>query len=116
MIVVEIREENISVRRWSIEDIAEAVYTLVQLIPIGCVTTYKEIAKVLGISPRLVAKILSKNKKLIAIPCHRVVKSNGELGGYTLNGKNVPKFKESLLKLEGYTTCKYKLSRLLNIE
>ena len=116
MIVLEIEGDKIkAVRLWNDKDIEEAVYTLIQLIPLGCVTTYKDIAKVLGISPRKVAKILSRNSNPIAIPCHRVVKSDGGLGGYTLNGKKVPWFKEKLLKLESLNSelCRYSIEKAL---
>ena len=76
----------------------ELVYALVQLVPLGKVTTYGSIAKILNIHPRVVGRILAKNRKLIEIPCHRVVRSNGEIGGYS--GGTV-EFKAKLLKLEG---------------
>jgi methylated-DNA-[protein]-cysteine S-methyltransferase len=72
---------------------------------------------VLGISPRLVAKILSRNRNPIAIPCHRIVKSDNGLGGYTLNGKKVPEFKKRLIDLESlHNLCRYSLSELLEIK
>ncbi len=74
------------------------VYTLLNLIPIGKVTTYGSLAKVLNVHPRVIGRILAKNRELVKIPCHRVVKSNGELGGYS--GGSV-KFKAKLLMLEG---------------
>jgi len=116
MLVIELKKDDIIVRKWSIFDIEEAVYTLTQLVPIGCTTTYKDLAKVLGISPRLVAKILSRNKSPIAIPCHRVVKADGSLGGYTLYGKRALEFKGRLLSLENlHELCKYSISELLEI-
>ncbi|MEM0027493.1 MAG: MGMT family protein [Ignisphaera sp.] len=113
MIVIEINKGRVIVRKWNMKDIEEAVYVLVQLIPIGCVTTYKDIANVLKLSPRLVAKILSRNRNPIAIPCHRVIKSDGKLGGYTLNGRKAPKLKELLLRFEGFNSCIYSLAKLL---
>ncbi|MCE4623225.1 MAG: MGMT family protein [Caldisphaeraceae archaeon] len=67
------------------------VYAILQMIPLGYVTTYKAIGDLLGMHQRKVAKILKKNKKPIIIPCHRVVMSNGKLGGYTPFGKNAKK-------------------------
>lgn len=99
--VIEIRNSNTTIiRRATKDDIAEIVYALIQLVPIGCVTTYSEIAKVLGITPRYVAKILKENRNPIAIPCHRVVKSNGELGGYTVNGSRADHLKRKILMIE----------------
>ncbi|MCX7704855.1 MAG: MGMT family protein [bacterium] len=61
----------------------EKVYRIVMSIPFGNTITYKEIGiKVGALNPRVVGKILSKNDKLIAIPCHRVICSNGKTGGY----------------------------------
>jgi len=96
-------ENNISyVRSEKTKDIIiEALYALLQLIPQGYVTTYKELSLILGISPRYVGKLLSLNKSPIVIPCHRVVKSNGDVGGYTINGKRNIEFKIKLLTLEG---------------
>ena len=59
------------------------VYNVVQIIPRGKVMTYKEVAQKIG-SPkayRAVGNALNKNYNP-EIPCHRVVKSNGEIGGY----------------------------------
>ena len=51
---------------------------LLSKIPSGKVTTYKEIAKVLNTKAyRAVGKAMAKNKNLIDVPCHRVVKSDG---------------------------------------
>jgi len=59
--------------------------------------TYKELAEKLNVHPRKVGKILNKNPFLILIPCHRVVKSNGEIGGYVLGVE----IKKKLLDCEG---------------
>lgn len=55
----------------------------------------------LGTSPRAVAALLRGNPKPLLVPCHRVVRSDGTLGGYTLGGRPAPRIKERLLKLEG---------------
>ena len=75
----------------------EKVYSLVKKIPKGRVTTYKEIAKLVGTSPRAVGRILSQNLDLKNIPCYRVVRSDGSIGGYKLGKKN----KIKLLKGDG---------------
>lgn len=59
------------------------VLKVVQNIPLGKVMTYKEVAKKAG-SPkawRAVGNILNKNYNP-KIPCHRVIKSDGSIGGY----------------------------------
>ena len=72
--------------------------------PKGEVRTYKEIAKAIGKpnSARAVANACGKNPKPVEIPCHRVVRSNGYLGGYS--GKGGPSKKLELLKKEGIST------------
>lgn len=74
------------------------VYRAVLSIPWGEIRTYKELARRLGRgSPRTVGRALGRNPLLLFIPCHRVVGSRGETGGY-LAGKEV---KEKLLRHEG---------------
>jgi len=70
-------------------------------IPKGKTTTYKALAIKLKTSPRAIAKMLSTNPNPIKVPCHRVIKSNGEIGGYTFKEKQNPKKKLALLKKEG---------------
>jgi len=64
----------------------------------GQTKTYGEIAKKYNLSPRYVGKICGQNKLLLAIPCHRVIKSDGSIGGFTsLGGVNL---KKKLLEFE----------------
>ena len=73
------------------------VYDIVRQIPRGQVRTYKQVAILAG-SPkayRAVGNILNKNYDP-KIPCHRVVKSNGELGGYNRGAIQ----KEVILQME----------------
>lgn len=74
------------------------VYTNLMELPRGTVTTYRELAKKAGISVRSVAWALAYNPYPIVVPCHRVIMSNGQLGGYTPLGTP---FKRYLLCLEG---------------
>ncbi|MEM2637250.1 MAG: MGMT family protein, partial [Candidatus Korarchaeota archaeon] len=67
-------------------------------IPRGKVTTYGAVAKILKTSPRIIGKMLRKNKYPLIIPCHRVIRSDGHLGGYTPGGTRV---KNAYLFLEG---------------
>ena len=69
-------------------------------IPKGSTVTYKELARRVG-KPRAiraVANAVGANKLLITIPCHRVVRSDGTLGGYS--GPGGIKSKCALLKKE----------------
>ena len=74
------------------------VFKVVSTIPFGQRRSYKWVAKEAGRpqAARAVGSILSKNKDLFVVPCHRVVKSDGSIGGYAL-GKRV---KKMLLDLE----------------
>jgi len=76
----------------------EILYTLLMLIPPGLVTTYGSLARLVGLNPRVVGRLLSENKNIIIVPCHRVVRSDGSLGGYSSGGVNV---KKRLLEIEG---------------
>ena len=80
------------------------VWNELKNIPKGEVRTYKEIAKAIGKpnSARAVANACGKNPKPVEIPCHRVVRSNGYLGGYS--GKGGLSKKLELLKKEGIST------------
>ena len=64
------------------------VWEEIKKIPIGETRSYKEIATLIGKpnSARAVANACGKNPYPITIPCHRVIKSNGDLGGYTAAG------------------------------
>ena len=70
-------------------------------IKYGKVSTYGEIAKKVGTSPRYVGKVCAQNKLLLIVPCHRVIKSNGSIGGFSGLGGN--KLKEMLLNLESHS-------------
>lgn len=60
------------------------VLTLVAKIPPGKLMTYTSLAKAAGIprAVRYIGTILGSNELLITIPCHRVVRSDGSMGGY----------------------------------
>lgn len=82
------------------------VFEVVKKISPGEFLTYKEVAKLAG-KPRAwraVGNILNKNKDP-KIPCHRVIKSNGEIGGYKFGTKK----KVALLKKEGIIINKLKI-------
>ena len=62
---------------------AEKVYKLVKKIPKGKVSTYKAISEVTGIHPRVVGMILHRNPDPVSVPCYRIIRSDGSLGGYS---------------------------------
>ena len=78
-----------------------SVWEEIKKIPKGQTKTYKDIALALKKpkSSRAVANACGKNPLLIEIPCHRVIRSDGKLGGYS--GKGGMQQKRKLLKEEG---------------
>jgi len=78
------------------------VWRYLKTIPNGKVKTYKQVA--IGIkmpkSARAVANACAKNPYAPKIPCHRVIRTDGSLGGYS--GKGGIKTKKKLLKREGF--------------
>ncbi|MDA4128767.1 MAG: MGMT family protein [Thaumarchaeota archaeon] len=82
-------------------NLSQEVYDLISKVPSGKVTTYGAVARELNVprAPRAVGAILRANPHPIKVPCHRVIMSNGELGGY--GGKNGTERKAELLKKEG---------------
>ena len=67
-------------------------------IKYGTVSSYGQIAKKVGTSPRYVGNVCGQNKLLLIIPCHRVIRSDGKLGGFS--GRGGIKLKKKLLSLE----------------
>ena len=76
----------------------ESVYLACKKIPKGRVSTYQEIARAIKNpkSSRAVGNALNKNPFAPKVPCHRVVKSDGSVGGFASGNKN----KTKLLKKE----------------
>ena len=75
------------------------VYAKLLQVPEGKVTTYGELAKAVGLKngQRIIGTIMKKNPFPVIVPCHRVVKSNGKIGGYVY-GQRV---KSQMLTKEG---------------
>jgi len=79
------------------------VYDLTSQVPSGKITTYREIAHALNTHAyQAIGQALRKNPFAPQVPCHRVIKSNGQLGGFSgqTKGEKI-KQKELLLKKEG---------------
>ena len=79
------------------------VWAYLMKIPRGRVKTYSQVAKAIGkpLAVRAVANAVGKNPYAPKIPCHRVIRSDGSLGGYS--GKGGVKTKRFLLQKEGIT-------------
>jgi methylated-DNA-[protein]-cysteine S-methyltransferase len=75
------------------------VYDLLLKIPPGKVSTYGDLARALGnpSASRAIGRILGENPNPIKVPCHRVVMSNGRVGGYAYGTAK----KRQLLENEG---------------
>ena len=79
------------------------VWNYLKTIPKGQIRTYLEVAKAINKpkAVRAVANAIGKNPYAPKVPCHRVIRSDGGLGGYSgLGGK---KTKKKLLKMEGFS-------------
>lgn len=89
----------------------EEVWQLLKTIPRGRVTTYKEIAAALGApnSARAVGNACNRNLNAPKVPCHRVVKSSGEVGGFAKGTRK----KAFLLNREG---VKVKNNKVVDFE
>lgn len=75
-------------------------------IPKGKVTTYKALAQACNTKAyRAIGQICKRNPHAPRVPCHRVIKNNGELGGYAFGIQK----KIELLKREGVTIVKGKI-------
>lgn len=79
--------------------VARDVYALLRTVGRGQVTTYGDLAKALGHprAARAIGRIMNANPDPIVVPCHRVVASDGEIGGYAYGTKT----KKDILVGEG---------------
>ncbi len=85
---------------------SEKLYELLKEIPQGKVTTYKELAKKLKTKGyRAVGQIVGKNPNAPKVPCHRVVRTDGGLGGYAFGIEK----KIEILAVEGVKVSNNKI-------
>jgi methylated-DNA-[protein]-cysteine S-methyltransferase len=88
----------------------EKVYNITKRIPKGKISTYGEIAKALNSKAyQAVGSALHKNPYAPIVPCHRVINSNGKIGGFASGTEN----KIKLLKEEG---IKIKNNKIINFK
>jgi len=80
-------------------DFEKKVLQELEKVPLGRVTTYQNLAIKIGKpkAARAVGNALNKNPWAPRVPCHRVVKSDGQIGGYAFGVEK----KNALLKKEG---------------
>ena len=81
-------------------DFQKKVWLALCLIPAGQTRSYQEIAIAIGKNKatRAVANAIAKNPFLIEVPCHRVIRKDGQLGGYS--GAGGAAMKKQLLAAE----------------
>ena len=75
----------------------KSFFMSVMEIPYGETVSYKEIAKRNGIHPRTAGLYLSKNRVPLIVPCHRIIKKDGTIGGFSAGIE----WKKFLLRIEG---------------
>lgn len=94
---------------------ATEVYELTSQIPKGKISTYGAVARALKAegASRAVGQVLKRNPTPIIVPCHRVVKSDGTIGGY--GGASGSPKKARLLRSEGVKVEKGKVQNLEKI-
>ena len=78
--------------------IQKKVWAELKKIKLGQTISYGNIARKYKLSPRHVGKICGQNKLVLLVPCHRVIKTDGSLGGFTSSGGI--KLKKKLLDFE----------------
>ena len=78
--------------------IQEKIWKELKKIKVGDTITYGKIAKKFKLSPRHVGKICGQNNLLLVAPCHRVIRADGSLGGFSSIGG--VKLKKKLLEFE----------------
>ena len=80
--------------------IQKKIWNELKKIKFGSTTTYGALAKKYKLSPRYIGKICGQNKLPLIVPCHRVIKSDGTLGGFSAIGG--VKLKKKILKFEKF--------------
>ncbi len=88
------------------ESFNERCYKILKKVPRGKVTTYKEISRALKTKAyRAVGNAMKKNPLAPGVPCHRVINSDGRIGGFAGGTRK----KIQLLKKEGVNVVKGKI-------
>lgn len=92
--------------------IDKKIYKKLLEVPEGKITTYGALAKAVGLhnGQRVIGNIMNNNPYPVIIPCHRVVKSDGKVGGYAYGEK----VKVNMLTKEGLEIKNGKISNFKN--
>ena len=91
--------------------IEKKIYKKLLQVPSGKITTYGELSRAIGLKngQRVIGQLMKNNPFPVIVPCHRVVKSNREIGGYAF-GVDI---KRNMLAKEGICI---KNNRIKNFE
>lgn len=104
----EIKNLNVDLaidKKFSTQFSLEVINYLIEVVKYNQYTTYSEIGKNLDSKAfRAIGNIMRKNPLPLIIPCHRVLRKNGEIGGYMgkMDKEWQQKLKMDLLKMEGF--------------
>ena len=93
--------------------IDKKIYKKLLQVPLGKITTYGELSRAIGLKngQRVIGQIMKKNPFPVIVPCHRVVKSNREIGGYAF-GVDI---KRNMLTKEGICIKKNKIDNFKDV-
>ena len=93
-------------------NITEKIYKKLLQVPPGKITTYGELSRAIGFEngQRVIGQIMKKNPFPVIIPCHRVVRSDGKIGGYAF-GLDI---KRNMLTKEGICIKNNKIEKFEN--
>ena len=97
------KQKNIKIKFLDGTTLQKKVWTEITKIPYGQTISYSKLAKKIKrpYAVRAIASAVGKNPVALLVPCHRVIKKNGDLGGYMWGEK----FKRKILDIEGKGTA-----------
>ena len=86
-----IERRTVGFYNYPMSQVADILLPRAHLVPVGedqapHIEMTREIARKFKLSPLYVGKICRQNKIVLAIPCHRVIRSNGSMGGFSSVG------------------------------
>ncbi len=83
-------------------EFARKIFQACREIPYGKVVSYSELAEMAGVpgTARVVGNILGRNPVPLIIPCHRVIKADGKIGGFMRNIEGASIVKQRMIELE----------------
>ena len=92
--------KNLSLALDNFSPFARKIYKICRKVKFGQTITYSELARKAGCpqSARAVGRVMAKNPLPLIVPCHRVIRADGKLGGFSTPGG--VKMKKRLLQLE----------------